>query len=78
VPVGNSAGSDVSPFRPLDVPADLAALLAAVPPRSARSPIAAASDAGARFGSPPPPAGAGSGPSAQLAIMEDPRLGASR
>jgi hypothetical protein len=49
-PAGNTGGSGVSPFRPMDVPADLAAMLAAAPPRSAPSLIAAAVRAGAVFG----------------------------
>jgi hypothetical protein len=50
VPTGNTGGSDVSPFRRMDVPADLAAMLSGAPPRDAPSLIAAAVRAGALFG----------------------------
>jgi Protein of unknown function (DUF3703) len=50
VPVGNTGGARVNPFQPMDVPADLAAILAAVPPRSARAWVTEALRAGATFG----------------------------
>lgn len=47
VPIGNTGGSNVSPIRPMPIPADLAALIAATPRRRVREWLAAALRAGA-------------------------------
>ncbi len=50
VPQGNTGGANVSAFRSMPVPAELASLLAAAPRRNLRSVATAALNAGQRFG----------------------------
>lgn len=47
VPLGNTGGSNVSPFRAMPIPPDLAALVAKTPRRGLRESVAAALRAGA-------------------------------
>lgn len=50
VPLGNTGGSNVSPFRPLPVPDDLAALMSPAPRRGFSAAVSAALLSGATFG----------------------------
>jgi pimeloyl-ACP methyl ester carboxylesterase len=50
VPLGNTGGSNVSPFRTMPIPPDLAALMSAAPRRRRRALLAAVLLAGATFG----------------------------
>jgi pimeloyl-ACP methyl ester carboxylesterase len=50
VPLGNTGGSNVSPFRTMPIPPDLASLMSAAPRRRVRALLAAALLAGATFG----------------------------
>lgn len=52
IPIGNTGGSNVSPFRPMEVPADLASVMTAVRKRRLRAVLAATLAAGAMFGAP--------------------------